>query len=355
MARPPRWRATLEAALSEACLAVRLYNDPVEPRSFEGFVVHMHMAWLYLLHAELTRDGVDFRVHDPQHPRRLLRIDGEVKTWGLIQCLDEKWPEGGAVRSNLDFFIRLRNRFEHRHTPGDAALALAMAGHAHAHLVNFEEELTQSFGPEWSMSAKLRFPVFIGTFTEEGETALRRLRQQLPKDFQVFLSEYHAGLAPEIANDSHFEFRVRIALELAPRNNPHVTAVQFTRFDDMTHEQRNAVEEMGRTGQVIVREQVRGVYGHGLLKPSQVVESVRRSVPGFHMGHFVKAWKLDAIRPSGTSKHPERTDERYCTYDSLNHNYGYTEAYVRHLSRRCSTDRDFMRAVGLGEDDHTPS
>jgi hypothetical protein len=33
---------------------VHLYNDPSESLSFEGFDVHRHLAWLYLLHAELT-------------------------------------------------------------------------------------------------------------------------------------------------------------------------------------------------------------------------------------------------------------------------------------------------------------
>ena len=38
-----------------------LYNDPTEHRSFEGFVVHMHLAWVYLLHAEFEREGIDYR------------------------------------------------------------------------------------------------------------------------------------------------------------------------------------------------------------------------------------------------------------------------------------------------------
>ncbi len=58
MARPPRWQATLDASVEEACLAVRLYNDPAESRSFEGFVIHMHLAWLYLLHAEFIRERI---------------------------------------------------------------------------------------------------------------------------------------------------------------------------------------------------------------------------------------------------------------------------------------------------------
>ncbi len=72
MARPPRWQATLDAIVEEACLAVRLYNDPAESRSFEGFVVHMHLAWLYLLHAEFIRDDIDYRYWDPKYKRRLL-------------------------------------------------------------------------------------------------------------------------------------------------------------------------------------------------------------------------------------------------------------------------------------------
>jgi hypothetical protein len=53
----------VKASRDEASLAARLYNDAAEVRSFEGFVVHMHLAWLYLLHAELTRDDVDYRYH----------------------------------------------------------------------------------------------------------------------------------------------------------------------------------------------------------------------------------------------------------------------------------------------------
>ena len=39
---------TLKASLDEAALAVRLYNDPAEKHAFEGFIVHMHLAWLYI-------------------------------------------------------------------------------------------------------------------------------------------------------------------------------------------------------------------------------------------------------------------------------------------------------------------
>lgn len=65
MARPLRWQRALDASIEEACLAVRLYNDSAETRSFEGFTIHMHLAWLYLLHAEFVRDEVDCRYRGP--------------------------------------------------------------------------------------------------------------------------------------------------------------------------------------------------------------------------------------------------------------------------------------------------
>lgn len=80
MAPPTRFMQMVESSRDEASLAVRLYNNPSEARSFEGFVVHMHLAWLYLLHAELTRDGVDYRYwHQQGRSRRLERVDGEPK------------------------------------------------------------------------------------------------------------------------------------------------------------------------------------------------------------------------------------------------------------------------------------
>src|SRR3712207_6435838 len=100
----------VDASKDEASLAVRLYNSPTEPRSFEGFVVHMHLAWLYLLHAEATRDGKDIRYRQPGNSRRLQRVDREVRLWELGRCAEDRWSNADPVRLNLKFFIGLRNK-----------------------------------------------------------------------------------------------------------------------------------------------------------------------------------------------------------------------------------------------------
>jgi hypothetical protein len=347
MARHPKWHATLSAARDEAVLAVRLYNDTYGPRAFEGFVVHMHLAWLYLLHACFLRDGTEFRYRDRKRPRRFVKVDGEYKRWELARCVQERWSNSDdPIRKNIEFFIALRNRVEHRHTPTSADLALSVAGHAQAHLLNFEEELVKAFGHVHSLGTTLRFPVFIGSFTTEGAEALAHLRSRLPAELRTFIGEFHSGLADDLLHDSRFELRLRVVLEQVQRD-PEALAIQFTRWDDLTDDQKMMVEELGRRGQAIVREQKRPVVGHGLLRPHEVELQVAMAIPFvFNSNHFLRARRIKRIRPATGDAHPERTDERYCVYDEFSRSYGYTEAWAKYLIKRCSTEQGFREATG---------
>lgn len=348
MARPARWQSTVQTSVKEAVLAVRLYNDPTETRAVEAFVIHMHLAWLYLLHAEFTRDGTDFRHWiKGARPPRLERVDGEPKRWELATCVRKRWPsDKEPVRANLEFFIALRNKIEHRYTGTHASMALALAGRAQALLLNFEEELTGHFGASRSLADRLRFPVLVGTFTKPGEQALLTLQAKLPTALRTFIADYHAGLDPDVEADQRFSVRLRVTQELV-RKGPDSLAVQFTRLDDMTDEQRQAVEQMGRAGQVIVREQHRPIYNLDLMKATKACAEVAEQVPYvFNMGHFVAAWKKLKVRPPKGDPNPERTDERYCSYDKLHSDYGYTRAYVKRLVKQCGTEGGFREATG---------
>jgi len=353
MAPPTRFMQMVDTSRDEASLAVRLYNDPAEARSFEGFVVHMHLAWLYLLHAGLTRDGVDYR-YWRQHgrSRRLERVDGEPKRWELATCVRYHWPnEKDPVRANLMFFVGLRNKIEHRYVRQQEALTAAVGGHAQAILLNYEEELTSQFGVDSSLATRLRFPVFIGSFTDEGERTLRRLRAQLPARLRTFISEYDAGLDDSITSDSRYELRLRVLQELAPKD-PDALAVQFTRYDDLNDEQRATIEAIGKKGHVVVRERKRGVVGHGLMKATKAAKAVQERIPFiFSTGHFINAWKRLRVRPPGGDPHPENTEEKYCLYDERHKDYGYTAAYVEKLVRECSTEEGFRKVLGTAPRD----
>ena len=338
----------VEASRDEATLAARLYNDPAEGRSFEGFVVHMHLAWLYLLHAEFDRSGTDFRYWRRDDPRKLDKIDGEARRWELARCAQERWSDGNnPVRANLFFFIGLRNKIEHRYARQQQALAAVVGGQAQALLLNYEEELTAQFGSSVSLAARLRFPVFIGSFTEEGERALRRLRAGLPASLRKFIAEYGSNLDETVATDYRYELRLRVFQELAPKLDPETLAIQYTRWDDMTEEQREMLKELGKKGLVVTKERKRSVVGLGLKKPKDVIAEVQVQIPfKFHQGHFLTAREVLKVRPPKGDPNPDRTDEKYCIYDGLNNNYGYTPAYVKKLVRECKTEEGFRTLLG---------
>jgi Protein of unknown function (DUF3644) len=344
VARPARWKSSVDAACGEACLAVRLYNDPSEPRSFEAFVVHMHLAWLYLLHAEFQRDHVDCRYRQKDRPRRLERVDGEPKLWELAKSVAARWPDQTAVRANIEFFIALRNKIEHRYTRFQQELALAVGGKSQALLLNFEEELTSQCGVRFSMATKLRFPVFIGSFTTEGQHALERLHSRLPGELKRFIVQSAQALPDEVRDDDKYDLRLQVFLELV-KNPASGLPIRFVRAVDMTEEQKAALRDAGL---VIVREQQRDVSNRGWLKPIQVVKAVAAQMPfRFTMGHFIKAWRAESVRPPTGSPHPERTKEQYCRYDEPHRDYTYNAAYVDHLIRHLQTAEDFRNLLGM--------
>ncbi len=347
MARPRKHWPIVQASRDEAGLAVRLYNDPAEVRAFESFIVHMHLAWLYLLQAEFTRDDIDYRHWRKDKPYLLERVDGEPKRWDLSHSVKYRWPdERDPVRANILFFIRLRNRVEHRYAREQQAMAAAVSGHAQALLLNYEAELSSQFGMASSMATRLRFPVFVGSFTSEGEQALRKLRKTLPAAVRTFIADYDAGLDASITDDPRYELRLRVTQELAPKD-PDALAIQFTRYDDMTDEQKAAVEQLGKKGAVVIKERLRNVAGADELSPKQVVAAVQARIPyRFTSDDFHRAWKALKVRPPSKDPHPERTDEKYCTYYKRHGDYGYRPAYVEKLVWECSTVEGYGRLTG---------
>ncbi len=98
------------AAREEALQAVEIHNSPLSPRPLEGFLVHMHIAWVYLLHAGFAKSGVDYRYRLPNG--RYDRVDGDPKTWDLTKSIKERWPASNdPVRVNLELTAGLQNRW----------------------------------------------------------------------------------------------------------------------------------------------------------------------------------------------------------------------------------------------------
>lgn len=330
MGRRTREWHMAQASKAEALIAVEFYNTTGERRSLEGFVVHMHLAWLYLLQAEFTRDDIDFRhwAKDDKGRLRIVRIDGEPKTWELATCVKQRWPAANEpIRRNLEFFIGLRNKIEHRYQD---AIGAAVAGHAQAMILNYETELVGAFGADEGLADRLRFPVFVTSLIPSGVDAIRRLRANLPARATRYINDFHEYLDQGVAADPRFEFRVHLVPQLGPRASSDL-AVNFVRLDELDADMRRALERLGNTGLVatkVKREPVQHLNWH---RPGAVVGLVAKSVPGFSMNDHTEAWRRHGVRPDGHAADPAATDARYCLYDAAHGDFVYSDAWARKL------------------------
>jgi hypothetical protein len=271
------WRITLDASKEEALLAVDLYNQSRRSRRLEGFFVHMHMAWLYLFEAQYQRNKIKYFYRYANG--RFERVDGEPKTWDLAMFtrteLREDKPDEAPVRKNLELTCALRNNIEHRF---EEATVVATTGYAQSLLLNYEERLTSEFGKEHSLGTELRFPIFVGALTRDGAARLASAQKSLPKSTKQFLVAFESGMNPSIAQDHRYEFRVRLVPKLGTKTDADL-ALSFVREGDLSDDERAFVEGLGRSGTVIVREQIRSVASEDLMKPTPAAAEVQRRIP----------------------------------------------------------------------------
>lgn len=331
----------------EALNAVEFYNRPASRRSLEAFLVHMHIAWLYLLQAGFQKNGINYHYRDSKNPRHYQKIDGERRAWDLEQCTKVRWPDPKApVRNNIELTIRLRNRIEHRYARG---LMVAATGFCQSLVLNYEDEILETFGPNFSIAGLVHMPISLSTFTREGVASLIAAQERLPQKLKDFFVEYRAGLDESTANDRRFEFRIELVQKRAPKSEADL-AVSFLPENELTEEELIEFESAGKTRQIIIREKQRPVANLQNLKPKAVCSAVQQRIP-YHFrvnAEFPRAWKQLKARPLGSAEGQERsrTDERYCVYDKPHDDYVYTPAYVDFLVAQCSTREGFEELIG---------
>ena len=347
MARRPRWHHMVLASQAEALTAVELHNSPLAPRPLESFFVHMHVAWLYLLHAEFQSKGVDHHYRE-LGTRRYVRVDGDKKSWDLEKCIAQRWPNtADPVRKNLELTVKLRNKIEHRWERG---LMVAAYGFTQALTINYEQELVSAFGAEYSIADRVHLPVALSTFSREGVAALAKAQKLLPKPLRDFFIDYRSGLSDEVLSDKQFEFRIEIIQKRTPRTEADL-AVEFVRLDDLTNEEREAYEGLEKTGRVIIRDKlVPGPDDRDWLSPKEISAAVQDRL-GWRFGssaEFPRAWRYFNVRPGTDAIGDERkkTISKFCRFDKRYESYSYTPEFVNLLIEECATADAFETVIG---------
>lgn len=339
MAPRPRWYHILQESRRQACVAIDAYNQSGPERSYLDFVIHMHLAWQYLLHAQCQEQKQDFRYKDERTGRIQRTRDGDAKTWDLQRCVEWRYPlPTDPIRANTEFFIGLRNRIEHRYQD---SLMVATAGHAHAYVLNYEAEIVRAFGQSQSLAHYLRFPLFVQTLSPASAKEQLVLRRQLPGAVKSYIAAFERPLGPDVRDSEHYDYRIMLVPTKGSKSNAD-SAMTFVRAEDLTETKRAEMEAQGKLGTGVVIEKQRDVMHSDELAPGDALELIAAQSPfQLNMWHFTELVRHHKIKPPKDSSHPERTNHQYCMYDKPWKKYVYTQAFVRLAIQDVSTKERF--------------
>lgn len=344
MAAPRRYTYQLRASKSEARLAVDLHNRVGTERQLEAFIVHMSLAWLKLLQAFYEKDGrkkQTFKLDKNGHRQRTAEGDWLMKP--LQALLEESYSPTDPVRVNVEFFLGLRHKIEHRH---DRDVAVLVAGKTQAIVLNYERELVRMFGENEGLADELRFPVFVSSVTEDGLAAVKEVRARAPRSVLDYIQDFDAALDPEVSADHAYEFRVVLIPQTGPKSEADV-AMTFVRLEELEEAQRETVE----TALTVIREKQVPVANLGQLLPKAIVPRVEASLDSrFTTADHTRCWKHYRVRPESGAPHPERTKPEFCRWDHVFKRYTYTEAWVAYLERKLADKTEYQRVLGRSSD-----
>lgn len=343
MARPPAWRHTLEEARRQSLVAIDFYNRPGDRRSFSDFIVHIHLGWQNLIHADRMRRNVEIYYRESGPQRRFKRNpDGSKRTWDLSQCLRHEFKDGDPVRANIEFFIGLRNHVEHRYQ--DSVL-VATAAEAHACILNFEAELVHRFGSAESLGRELKFPVFVHSLSPARYEEQRDLRRGLPAATSSFISQFQATLTDDVRSHEQFAYRLLLMPMKGPKTEADL-ALNFVRQDELDDEELQAL--LGQQGSVIVAEKYREAIHGGERLPAAAAKAVEAKIPyTFAVNDFTKVRKMWQIGPvrSGSKDQLGKSDG-YCLYSPAFGQFVYTPKLIERMINALATAEGYEQLIG---------
>ncbi|MHB8521527.1 MAG: DUF3644 domain-containing protein [Limisphaerales bacterium] len=339
---PRKVKRALEKARDSALLAVEVYNKPAVKFKSGGYITLMVIAWTALFHAIFfKKKRKPFR----KDHGRFVKIDNDFKYWELDECLAQhfKTDTENAVRKNLEFFIPLRNRIEHRSMP---ELDANIFGECQAMLLNFDEMLEKEFGAQYRLRESLSFSLQLFPSSESLAAAVAHHPDAKPA--VDFIEQYRSAISPDIYDTGKYSFKAFL-IQVANHESNKALAIQFVNFDKLSDEDRKNVRKFGamvkfKEVPVPIPETI---SAGGIVKMVQTglgnpkVERGGKPRDKFNLTIHARCWKRYKVRPPIPSSTPEATNLKYCAYDPRHHDYGYTQAWADFLIEKLKDTAEF--------------
>ena len=231
--RSPSIKKVLIAKSREAALqAVQAFNNSFAEFKSETFIVLMNIAWTYLLHAYYREKNVEYRRHTiPKGAKRrkFIRVEGSFVYWSLRDCLQEATcPLDSATKSNINFFIGLRNKIVH-HMP--VGFEHRYASRYLAFCLNYERYLCELFGEKYSLKDLPAYTVQFRDITTMSSIHVNQESPTLPSSIAEYIQEFDANLPDKDYESPNFKRRFCFMPIVANRRGQADTIVEFIEPD----------------------------------------------------------------------------------------------------------------------------
>lgn len=314
---PRSVKELLSKSIDSATQAISTYNDPRSSFRTGNFTVLMIIAWTALTHAYFEREKVNYFYKEKNG--RYKKIDGDKKAWELSKTVTEIFDETDPIRKNIELFIKLRNKIEHRNLP---ALDKELAGESQALVLNFEDWLVTKFGERYILIDTLFVPIQLS----------RSLKRTLPvskdeKSVINFVKDYRGLLEPEIENSQNYSFKVYLIPKIGNHRSSSDSAIEFVKYNPDNPQEMEKYDK----AVVAIKEKQVPVANVHLLKPSMVLEKLKEKGYIKTINWHTDMWRKYKVRPASNAPNKSNCKSDYCVYDKPHRDYLYTDAWVQHL------------------------
>lgn len=356
--RKGRTKSILEGSLDSALLAVEIYNKPRTMFRSEGYITLMVIAWMKLLHAYFNRTIGD-RYYYRLKSGRYDRVDGERKAWELSTSIKEynklnpSNQLSESVSANLQFFIGLRNKIEHRHVAKREVDTLIF-GECQSLLYNYENVLVdynyenvlvELFGEEHAINENLVYSLqFSQMRTQEQEMASKKVLSKEVQEIRAYVDNYRSSLPSEVFDSQEYSIKL-IQIPKISNTNRNDVAVEFVRWSELSEEDKANYDQLV----AIIKEKVvkKEAANAGKLKPGDVLEQVEaRCDVKINFTEHKYLYYVFSIRPiSEEDRDPFDTDTKYCHYDEAHGDYIYQESWVDFIVSALRSDKVTLEQI----------
>ena len=336
--RKGKTKLLLNKSIECALLAVEIYNKPRVPFGVESYITLMIMAWTKLFHSHFNHT-IGNKYYYKEKNGRYKLIDGEKKTWELKTSISKFNELNDAQKANLIFFIKLRNKIEHRHIEKDD-IGIIIFGECQSLLYNYENLLIKLFGEEYAINESLAFSLqFSRIRTNKQVLSAKTLLSKEINELNKFIKKYRNSISEQVFNSQEYSIKL-IQVPKISNTNRNDLAIEFVNWNSISDEDKKNYDKLS----TIIKDKVtrQEAVNPGKHKPGEVKKMVNEKVSTGISHYDLKClYYIFSIRPISfdKEKNPFETNTLYCHYDEVHNDYVYQDEWIKFLIFNISSAR----------------